>query len=115
MSEYVPEPLPVGTVSQFVIDTPILQYVCDTFGNGDAERGFDILRGIASTLDHARDKHPTYAEGPYHALGVIHAEFRELEHAVEHEPEARQRAEARDVIATCVRYLNEEYKRGNDE
>ena len=80
------------------------------FGNGNERKGRAIMQAIALRLEQARDKHPLYAEGPYHALGVIHAEFKELEHAVEHETEARQKDEALDVIATSVRFLGEEYR-----
>lgn len=80
------------------------------FGNGNEKRGRAIMQAIALRLEEARGKHPLYAEGPYHALGVIHAEFKELEHAVEHETESRQMDEALDVIATSVRFLGEEYR-----
>ena len=80
------------------------------FGNGNERKGRAIMQAIALRLEQARDKHPLYAEGPCHALGVIHAEFKELEHAVEHETESRQMDEALDVIATSVRFLGEEYK-----
>lgn len=80
------------------------------FGNGNESKGRAIMQAIALRLEEARGKHPVYAEGPYHALGVIHAEFKELEHAVEHETESRQKDEALDVIATSVRFLGEEYK-----
>lgn len=80
------------------------------FGNGNERKGRAIMQAIALRLEEARGKHPMYAEGPYHALGVIHAEFKELERAVEHETESRQMDEALDVIATSVRFLGEEYR-----
>jgi len=80
------------------------------FGNGNERKGRAIMQAIALRLEEARGKHPVYAEGAYHALGVIHAEFKELEHAVEHETESRQKDEALDVVATAVRFLGEEYK-----
>lgn len=80
------------------------------FGNGNEAKGRAIMQAIALRLEQARDKHPLYAEGPYHALGVIGSEFHELEKAVEHETESRQMDEALDVIATTVRFLGEEYK-----
>lgn len=56
----------------------------------------------------AREKHPVFAEGRYHALGVIRGEYGELEYAVEHESQRRQRAEALDVAITAIRfYLGE--------
>lgn len=80
------------------------------FGNGNERKGRAIMQAIALRLEEARDKHPLYAEGPYHALGVVGSEFRELEKAVEHETESRQMDEALDVVATAVRFLGEEYK-----
>lgn len=80
------------------------------FGNGNERKGRAIMQAIALRLEEARGKHPLYAEGPYQALGVVHAEFKELEHAVEHETEARQKDEALDVVATAVRFLGEEYR-----
>lgn len=80
------------------------------FGNGNEAKGRAIMQAIALRLEQARDKHPLYAEGPYHALGVIGSEFHELEKAVHHETPAREKDEALDVIATLVRFLGEEYK-----
>ena len=79
------------------------------FGNGNEAKGRAIMQAIALRLEEARGKHPVYAEGPYQALGVIHAEFKELEHAVEHEAPGREKDEALDVAATVVRFLGEEY------
>ena len=66
---------------------------------------FKLFQEIAGRVGHARQKHPLFAEGKFHALGVIENEFRELEYAIEHESEDRQRDEALDVIATCIRFL----------
>lgn len=71
---------------------------------------FNLFQDIAARVEHARQKHPVFAEGTFHALGVIEAEYHELEYAVEHESEDRQRDEALDVIATCIRFLCGEYK-----
>lgn len=79
-------------------------------GNGDPLKGEILLRMISGRVHHARQKHPLFAEGKFHALGVIESEFRELEYAIEHESEDRQRDEALDVIATCVRFLCGEHK-----
>ena len=79
-------------------------------GNGDEDAASGILTAICVRIEHARKKHPVFAEGAYHALGVIEAEFHELEYAVEHESEERQKDEALDVIATCVRFLCGEHK-----
>lgn len=92
------------------LDKATYRRIRRAFGNGNERIGRAIMQAIALRLEEARGKHPVYAEGPYHALGVIHAEFKELEHAVEHETEARQKDEALDVIATSVRFLGEEYR-----
>lgn len=84
-------------------------------GNGDEDAASRILTAICVRLEHARKKHPVFSEGSYHALGVIEAEFHELEYAVEHESEDRQMDEALDVIATCIRFLCLEYERKNDK
>ena len=44
-----------------------------------------------------------FAEGKYHALGVIGAEYEELVRAVERETPERVRDEALDVAVTALR------------
>lgn len=68
------------------------------------------LLDIANRLTEARDKHPVFAEGQYHALGVIADEMREFEFAVERESPQRQRDEVLDVIVTCIRFLCGEHE-----
>ena len=84
-------------------------------GNGDEDAASGILSAICVRLEHARKKHPAFAEGSYNALGVIEAEFHELEYAVEHESEDRQIDEALDVIATCIRFLCREHEKGGSD
>ena len=79
-------------------------------GNGDEDRANEILSQILLRIEHARQKHPLFAEGSFHALGVIESEFHELEYAIEHESEERQKDEVLDVIATCIRFLCNEHK-----
>ena len=79
-------------------------------GNGDEDAASGILTAICVRLEHARKKHPVFAEGKYHALDVIESEFHELEYAIEHESDERQCDEALDVIATCIRFLCGEHK-----
>ena len=76
-------------------------------GDGDIIGGFELVNAIAERLRHARRKHawPEEADGKYQALGVIHAEYKELEQAVEHgEGRAREEDEALDVITTAARF-----------
>lgn len=75
------------------------------WGNGNAHTGFAIFYAVTMRLLYARTKHPRYAEGRFEALGVIGAEYKELEQAVEHESEYRQEEEAKDVAVTCIRFL----------
>lgn len=82
---------------------------CMAFGNGDVGMGRQVIFMLARRLEEAREKHPVFAESPFQALGVIGAEFRELEVAVEHESEDRQFDEALDVAATAIRFVNEEH------
>lgn len=60
-------------------------------------------------------KHPVFAEGKYHALGVIGEEYRELVYAVEHETPERIRDEALDVAVTALRLWLGEHKVGAHE
>lgn len=82
---------------------------CMAFGNGDAGMGRQVIFMLARRLEEAREKHPVFAESPFQALGVIGAEFRELEVAVEHESADRQFDEALDVAATAMRFVNGEH------
>lgn len=65
----------------------------------------ETMQAVSKRLAEARQKHPSFAEGKYHALGEIKKEFDEFSYAVEHEPEDRQRDEALDVIVTCIRFF----------
>lgn len=83
--------------------------ICSIFGNGDFLKGAEILERLAMRLIEARKKHLLYAEGKYQALGVIHSEYCEFAHAVEHENIVRCEDECLDVLATCVRFMGMEY------
>ena len=74
-----------------------LRTAAERMGNGNVEKGLAMRK--------ARRKHPVFAEGKYQALGVIDAEFRELEQAVESESPERQTAEAMDVAVTALRFV----------
>lgn len=82
---------------------------CIAFGNGDAGKGRQAIFMLARRIEEAREKHPVFAESPFQALGVIGAEFRELEVALEHESPDRQFDEALDVAATAMRFVNGEH------
>lgn len=75
----------------------------------------DPLGVLMQRLSEARGKHPVFAEGKYHALGVIGEEYRELVHAVEHETPERICDEALDVAVTALRLWLGEHKVGAHE
>ena len=83
---------------------------CMAFGNGDIRRGQQAIFMLARRLEEARGKHPLFAEGQYQGVGVIGAEFREPEYAVENESGARQLDEALDVACTAMRFVNGEHR-----
>lgn len=93
--------------------------IVETFahiGDGDVWKGEMLVKNIASRLYHARSSHawPEEADGKFQALGVIHAEYRELEQAVEHgEGREREKDEALDVIATAARFWMGEHERND--
>lgn len=62
-----------------------------------------VLAALMRRLSEARGKHPVFAEGKYHALGIIGAEYHELEKAVEYESAERMADEALDVAVTALR------------
>ena len=72
-------------------------------GNGSVRSGRGLTAALAKRMGEAREKHPVFAEGKYHALGVIGEEYRELVHAVEHESPERIRDEALDVAVMALR------------
>ena len=72
-------------------------------GNGRQRGGAVMIAALARRMEEARKKHPVFAEGKYHALGVIGAEYEELVRAVERETPERVRDEALDVAVTALR------------
>ena len=84
---------------------------CLAFGNGNVDKGRDMIFLLAERLEIARIKHswPEEAYGKYQALGVIGEEYKELEHAVVHENNVRQRDESLDVAVTAIRFANGEH------
>ncbi len=69
-----------------------------------------LVKEIVERLAHARKKHPVFAEGMWEGFGVIHAELKEMEKEIDRGNEARALDECLDVVATCIRFLNEEWK-----
>ena len=71
------------------------------------EQAFALL---AARLEHAREKHPVFAENTGHAFKVIDDELDELFFAMMHEGPARIVDEALDVAATAMRLVMGEVK-----
>lgn len=80
-------------------------------GNGSAAAGHRLIEDIARRMAEARQKHPVFAEGKYHALGVIGAEYEELTRSVERETPERMKDEALDVAVTALRMWAGEHER----
>ena len=70
----------------------------------------DFAREFLRALSKARRKHPDFAVGAADATIVIKMEVEELDHAVAHESEERQEAEAMDVVVTAARLWMGEHK-----
>ena len=83
--------------------------IFEQFGNGDQAKGREIAGRIAERLIHARQKHPTFAVGRFHAMGEMNKEFVEFQKAVEDESPERQDEEALDCAAVEFRWLCGEY------
>lgn len=83
-------------------------------GNGSAENGKNVILKIAQRLKEAREKHPVWEKSDTYAMSVIEREFEELLEAYIYESEARQMDEALDVIATTIRFINQEHKTGEN-
>ncbi len=80
--------------------------LCQILGKGDFRRGRNLLEALAGRMQHARKKHPRFAEGKFQALGVIHAEYLELEQAVaKNEGREREQDEALDTATTALRFF----------
>ena len=81
-----------------------------TIGNGSAAAGHRLLEDIARRVSEARRKHPVFAEGAYHALGIIGEEYHEVVRAVEKETPDRVYQELLDLITTAIRAANGEHE-----
>ena len=80
-------------------------------GNGSAAAGHRLIEDIARRMAEARQKHPVFAEGKYHTLDVIGAEYEELTRSVERETPERMKDEALDVAVTALRMWAGEHER----
>ena len=82
-------------------------------GNGEPERGYEMIDRLCEMVRDAREKHPKFAEGEYEALGRIGAEYGELVQAIEKsEGEEREIEESFHTIVTNWRFILGEHKTG---
>ena len=78
------------------------------FGNGNQENGEILLSRIALKLANERKADHVFAAGQYHALGKIEEKFRDFSQAIlKHD--FRQREKAVILVASLVRFLNNEH------
>ena len=82
-------------------------------GNGGQRGGAAMIAALARRMAEARQKHPVFAEGKYHALGVIGEEYQEVVQAVEKETPDRVYQELLDLITTSIRAANGEHEVGH--
>lgn len=91
-----------------------LAYIYTQFGNGNIDKGKQILLEMAKRLNHARQKHPKkewQKMNVMQAFNALNEEKHEVCKAICHETEERMQSELLDVVAVAVRMWNEEYKK----
>lgn len=86
-----------------------LEAICSRIGDGDCVKGCALIFDLLDRMKHARAKHHVFAKGLASAVGVVGAEFRELELAMGEGLE-RVRDEALDVAVTALRLYAGEWK-----
>lgn len=81
----------------------------EIFGNGDPQKGENLLMALADRLEYARRKHPANLYDKKGRLNSIRDELDELDVAVLFETAEREFDEALDVATTVIRFINHEY------
>lgn len=79
------------------------------WGNGNADNGFATVYALTMLLAHDRDTHPVFAKNAYEALEVIDVEFNNLEYAIEHESERKQKDASLNLAVTAIRFAGGEH------
>lgn len=79
-------------------------------GGGNVQRGMMTIRALARGCKLALKKHPVFAEGKYHALGVIGEEYRELERAVERGKPGTPGGGGAGRTITAIRFVQREHE-----
>lgn len=68
----------------------------------------ETMNEILAAVKHARQKHPLFAEGIYHAMGLAIEELGEMTKAInDSETWDKVKGEAYDTIAVLVRIVEE--------
>ena len=78
-------------------------------GGGNVHRGMMTIRALALGCKLARKKPHVFAEGKYHALGVIGEEFRELEQEVEKDTPKQKEEKALHIAVAAIRFMQDEH------
>ena len=65
------------------------------------------IEKIKEAVEHAREKHPTYAVISEQGVSIIAEEFGEMAQAVNDNDKSKAKEEAFHVIATCIRFVEE--------
>ena len=78
-------------------------------GGGNPRRGLQSIRDIAVGCKEIRKNSPVFAEGEYHALGIIGEKFRELEQAVEKDTPKQQKEKALHIAVAAIRFMQDEH------
>lgn len=90
-----------------------LEAYWNTFGNGDMEKGRELLDAIAARLEHARECHKwgkkNDAYSPFSAMTSLQGEMQEWCRAAIWETPERQHDEALDIVAVAIRIAGKEY------
>lgn len=80
------------------------------------EANLDIFRELEQRLLLAEEKHPTFAEGPYQALGYVGEEYSEVVRALtKNEGDERLHDELMDLVVVCWRFLRGDHRVPGDE
>lgn len=86
----------------------LLSNAFTTIGNGDLERGRNIVLQLAARLTYARVAHPSFCLSGGSAYKVIESEWDEFTLEMARNDQLRAEDEAMDVITTLVRFMNGE-------
>lgn len=88
-----------------------MKSACKSIGNGDADKGRELIWKLAVRMNEARIKHPDWeGKGKYWGLAAVEGEMAEFRQAVISESKERQVSEGLDLITTTVRHILDEHE-----